>query len=296
MHTPVLLKEILEVFDPQPGQTYIDATVNGGGHGAAILEKISPRGTLVGIDWDCGLIEAAKIQFSKPNFQNNKIILECANYANLQHITAKHHVGAVDGILFDLGFSSHHVEASGRGFSFLKDEALDMRYSHENTLTAEKIINTWPRDAIENILREYGEERFARRIAGAIDDLRKKKKVRTTAELAILVARAVPRQRVGSRIHPATRTFQALRIAVNHELENVQKALPQTLSLLKPGGRIAVISFHSLEDRIVKRFFQEKAKENNLSIITKRPIIASAEEIRENPRARSAKLRAARKS
>lgn len=296
VHTPVLLKEIIEIFDPQPGEKYIDATINGGGHSAAILERISPGGLLLGIDWDCELIKAAKIQITKSKFQSDKIILECDNYANLELISAKHNFGPADGIIFDLGFSSHHLEESKRGFSFLRREPLDMRYSPQtNELTAEKIVNTYTGKAIENILRQYGEERFAKRISEEIVRARVSRKITATDELAGIVARSVPGSGVKSRLHPATRTFQALRIAVNKELENLERALPQISAVLASGAVATVISFHSLEDRIVKNFFKTKEKEGLFKIITKKPITAQANEIKENPRARSAKLRAAQK-
>lgn len=290
MHKPVLLNEVLEIFDPQPGEIYIDATVNGGGHAKAIAERIGSDGKVLGIDWDCALIE----NLEKQKISNLNLV--CDNYANLEHIVAKHRVGPVAGIIFDLGFSSHQLEASGRGFSFLKDETLDMRYGESNERTAEHIVNTWPRDILEATLRDYGEERFAKRIAQRIVSARREKKIKTTGELSRIVAGAFPRSTARGRIHPATRTFQALRIAVNRELENIQKALPEAVAILKPGGKIAVISFHSLEDRIVKNFFREEAKKETVTIISKKPIEASEEEIRENPRARSAKLRVAEKT
>lgn len=296
MHTPVLLQEAIEILNPQPGQNFIDATVNGGGHSAAILEKISPGGSLIGIDWDCDLIEAAKFQISKSKFQKTKIILECDNYAHIKSIARKYNLDKVSGILFDLGFSSHHIEDSLRGFSFRKNEPLDMRYNTKTyELTAKKIINNWSQEAIEDILRNYGEERYARRIVQGIVRARERKEISTTNELLEVIAKSVPGYYLRSRLHYATRTFQALRIAVNKELENLSLALPDALDLLGPQGRIAVISFHSLEDRIVKTFFREKAKENRLTILTKKPLLPSRGEVESNPRARSAKLRAAEK-
>lgn len=290
MHTPVLLKEILEIFDPEPGQTYIDATINGGGHGRAILEKLGPKGRMVGIDWDCGLIEKLK------QSRINNLTLTCDNYAHIKSIARKHNLGEISGIIFDLGFSSHHLEESRRGFSFLRDEPLDMRYNiYSNELTAEKIINSWPREAIEDILSRYGEERFARRITDVIIRERSGKKISTTGELIKVILRSVPGQYLKSRIHPATKTFQALRIAVNNELENLEKALRDSTEILAKNGKIAVISFHSLEDRIVKKFFGEKEKGKVLSTLTPKPISPTPEEILGNRRARSAKLRAAEK-
>lgn len=290
MHKPVLLNEILDIFDPQPGQTYIDATINGGGHSKEIIKKIGEKGKILGIDWDCELLEGLR----EAGLGGLKLI--CDNYANLKKITEGSDFEKVDGILFDLGFSSQHLEKSGRGFSFQKDEPLDMRYNIKiNELTAEKIINTWSREAIENLLQGWGEERFARNIARGILWERDKKKITTTGELAKIVAQNVPSWYLRRRIHPATKTFQALRIAVNKELENLEKALPQAAELLKPSGKLIIISFQSLEDRIVKNFFKEKRKEGLLKVLTSKPLIPSAQEIGTNPRARSAKLRVAEK-
>lgn len=194
----------------------------------------------------------------------------------------------MQGILFDLGMSSWHLEESGRGFTFLKDEPLDMRYSLENDLTAEEIVNNYSQEKIEKILKEYGEERFAKRIAKRIIQTRPRK-IKSTFQLVEIIKKAVPGKR--TKIHPATRTFQALRIAVNDELNNFKKALFQAVEVLEKGGRIVIISFHSLEDRIVKNFF----KDSNLNILTKKPVISSQEEIKINRRSRSAKLRAATK-
>ena len=295
IHKPVLLKEILEVFDPRPGQNFVDATINGGGHAGAILELVGEKGMVLGIDWDCELIEKLRDLPVPPGERNLKLI--CDNYADVKHIVAKHNFGPVAGVLADLGFSSYHLEKSGRGFSFLKDEPLDMRYSREaNTLTAEKIINSWPLEKIEDVLRTYGEERFAGRIARGIISARNAKKISRTGELAKIVERNVPPQYRRMRLHPATRSFQALRIAVNRELENLEKALPEMIEVLAVGGKIAIISFHSLEDRIVKNIFKEYQKKGDIKIITKKPITASFEEKKVNPRARSAKLRVAQKA
>lgn len=292
MHVPVLLKEVLEIFDPKPGHTYIDATVNGGGHTEAILKKIGSKGKLVGIDWDCELLEKLKDKGLKTKAKN--LILECDNYANIKSIARKYNLGEVSGILFDLGFSSHQLEESGRGFSFLKKEPLDMRYNiHENKLIAAEIINTWPQQAIENILRKFGEERYYQRIAAGILRARNIKKISTSDELAALIYRIVPASYRRGRIHPATRTFQALRITVNKELENLEKALRDSLDLLRPHGKLVAISFHSLEDRIVKKFFKTGQEEGKIAIVNKKPIMASVEEKSINPRSRAAKLRAA---
>jgi len=288
MHEPVLLKEVLEIFKPRPGQKYIDATIDGGGHTMAIFEKIQPEGKLLGIDWDCDLINSLK--------NKNNLLLTCDNYANIKSISGQHNLGKVNGILFDLGFSSYHIEKSGRGFSFLKDEPLDMRYNpHNNALTAKKIINEWPREAIENIIREYGEEKFAKRIALNIVKERNSGRISTTGQLVKIISKSLPPFQLKQRIHFATRTFQALRIAVNNELENFKNALNDSIDILTVNGIIIVISFHSLEDRIAKNIFKEKSKIGAIKIITKKPVGPAVEELAYNPRARSAKLRAAQK-
>jgi len=218
------------------------------------------------------------------------LILVNDSYVNLAETVRKQRFKPVSGILFDLGFSSWHLEESGRGFSFEKNEPLDMRYNPENPLTAEKIVNNWSEREIEKILREYGEERFTKRIAREIIQERKIKPIKTTFQLVETIKKSTPIWYHHRRIHPATRTFQALRIAVNDELNNLKKALPQAVEILEKDGRLAVISFHSLEDRIVKNFFRE-----NLKILTKKPIRPSLEEIEINPRSRSAKLRVGQK-
>lgn len=288
------MKEVLEIFDPQPGQTYIDMTINGGGHSVAIAEKISPGGTLMGIDWDQDLIERLRIENKKTGARNIDAV--CDNYAHIRVIAKKRGIKEVDGILLDLGFSSYHTDESGRGFSFLRDEPLDMRYSSTgNAITAEHIVNRDSREALERIIREYGEERYAGRIARAIAEERERRSVRTTRNLADIVRRAVPAPYRRGRIHPATRTFQALRIAVNCELENLRDGLDGAVGLLSRGGTVIVLSFHSLEDRIVKRFFKEKSGQGIVKVLTQKPVGASDKEKKINPRSRSARLRAAQR-
>lgn len=296
IHQPVFLNEILTLLNPQPGQSFIDATVNGGGHAEAILERIAPDGRLLGIDADRDIIRAAEKKFEKSALRKN-IVLVCENYTHIESVATQHGFQEVNGILFDLGFSSYHIDASGRGFSFLKDEPLDMRYAiSDKSPAAREIVNSWSEKEIEVILREYGDERFSRRIARAIVQYRAKKRIVTTQELALIIARSIPRRLVSHAIHPATRTFQALRIAVNHELENIEKALPEALTLLRPQGTLAVISFHSLEDRIVKNIFRGAAQKEAYMLQNEKPLIPSADEIRINPRARSARLRAIQKN
>ncbi|MBZ9569637.1 16S rRNA (cytosine(1402)-N(4))-methyltransferase RsmH [Patescibacteria group bacterium] len=292
IHIPVLQKEVLEYLVPEPNQNFIDCTIGQGGHALAILEKIAPYGKVLGIDFDSEILKCLKLRIK--DLLEKRLILVCNNFANLKKIVKKYNFKKVQGILFDLGISSWHLEKSKRGFSFQKDEILDMRYqSTKEGLTAQKIVNDWPEKRLGKILKEYSEERFARRIAREIVKNRKIKPIKTTFQLIKIIKRAVLPRYGRERIHPATRTFQALRIAVNDELKNLEKALPQTLEILKPQGRLVIISFHSLEDRISKNFLRENSKKNLLKILTKKPIRPSKIEIEVNPRSRSAKLRAA---
>ncbi|RLC35115.1 MAG: 16S rRNA (cytosine(1402)-N(4))-methyltransferase [Candidatus Nealsonbacteria bacterium] len=293
MHVPVLLKEVLECLDPQSNENFVDCTVGEAGHMAAVLEKTSPRGKGLGIEVDIELYQKLKSQtaefsISKSQF-SKRLVLINDNFANLKEIVERVKFGKVNMILFDLGMSSWHLEESGRGFSFKRKEPLDMRYNTSTQLTAEKILNFWSRHELERILREYGEEKFSRQIAENIVQARKSKPIKNTLQLAEIIKRSV---RGRQKIHPATRTFQALRIAVNNELENLKQGLCQAVEILEKGGRTAVISFHSLEDRIVKNYFREKAGKASIKILTKKPITPSVQEIKNNPRARSAKLRA----
>lgn len=289
MHIPVLQKEVIQYLDPKPNQNFIDCTIGEGGHSLAITERISPNGRVLGIDWSPELIQELKIK--------NNLVLVCDNFANLRSVVEKYKFKAIQGILFDLGMSSWHLEESGKGFSFQRKEPLDMRYNLQNQLTAEKILNYWSKFEIEKILKEYGEEKFARQIAKAIIEERKIKPIKNSLQLVEIIKKAVPRRYLHQKIHFATRTFQALRIAVNDELNNLKKALSQALEILKPKGKLVVISFHSLEDRIVKSFFKQQTMEGlpKIKILTKKPIRPSIEEIKINPRSRSAKLRAAQK-
>ncbi|MBI2055945.1 MAG: 16S rRNA (cytosine(1402)-N(4))-methyltransferase RsmH [Candidatus Sungbacteria bacterium] len=292
IHKPVLLKEVVEVLNPQQGETYLDGTINGGGHAAEILKRVGKGGKVIGFDWDCGLVARLREKYASESDIN--IVFECANYADAKDIFIKHQWVPVHGVLLDLGFSSYHVEKSGRGFSFRADEPLDMRYSLESGATrAGDIINTWSEERIESLLRDYGGERMAGRIAHAIVRERAKKSIKTSSELSKIIEESVPYSYRKGRIHCATRTFQALRIAVNSELENISRFLETAEDLLQKNGKIAIISFHSLEDRIIKNFFKKKAKEGVFTIINKKVIRATREEKKANPRARSAKLRAA---
>lgn len=294
IHKTVMLKEVIEYLDPKQGQMFVDGTANGGGHTFALAEKVVPDGKVIAIEWDKDIFDNLKNKVEGSEFKNN-ISVANDNYANLKDIISQNGVNNIDGIVLDLGFSSLHLESSGRGFSFQKDEPLDMRYSQGQELTAYEIVNGWPEEDIARILRDYGEERFSYKIAKTIYDQRKREKISTTNDLVKVIERAVPAFYRRGKIHCATRTFQALRIAVNGELDNVESVLPQIVETLKSGGKVAIISFHSLEDRIVKNFFKDNAKEGKLKIITKKPIVASDEEMKENPRSRSAKLRVAEK-
>ncbi|MEM3725304.1 MAG: 16S rRNA (cytosine(1402)-N(4))-methyltransferase RsmH [Candidatus Bathyarchaeia archaeon] len=288
VHVPVLRKEVLDFLNPKADENFVDCTIGEGGHAFAILERILPNGKLLGIDWTRELIEGLK---ARAGNLNKNLILVCDNFANLKSIVERHGFGQVSGVLFDLGLSSWHLEKSGRGFSFSRDEPLDMRF--QGGITAQEVVNTWSQKELEMILKEYGEERFAKRIASEIVQSRKKEPITSTLQLVTIVERVVPYWYQKRRIHPATKTFQALRIAVNDELNNLRRALPQAIEILKPGGRLVVISFHSLEDRIVKNFLRENARKGLLKVLTKKPVKPSAEEVKFNPRSRSARLRAA---
>jgi len=275
MHIPVLRKEVLGYLDPKPNENFIDCTIGEGGHTIAILEKNKPDGKILGIDRDREQIENWELKIE--NFKN-RVILVCGSYVNLREIVGKNKFEKVSGILFDLGMSSWHLEKSGRGFSFLRDEPLDMRYSLDNDLTAEKILNNYSQKEIERILKEYGEERYANKLSRKIVQQRP---IKSTLQLVEVIRKA--------KVFSIARIFQALRIAVNDELNNLKNGLTQATEVLATEGRIVVISYHSLEDRIVKNFL----KEGNFKILTKKPIKPSEREIKDNPRSHSAKLRAA---
>lgn len=289
MHFPVMLNEVIRCLDPKPGENFVDCTVGEGGHARAILEKNGPDGRVLGIDLNPEILHKLRLSLEGTEYAD-RLLLVHGNFSKLKSIVEECGFSRVSGVLFDLGFSTWHIEQSGRGFSLWRDEPLDMRYDPQSPLTAEAILNFWSLKDIERILRVYGEERFYKRIAREIVASRP---LKTTMDLVMAVERATPRWYHRRRIHFATRTFQALRIAVNNELENLEKALPQAFDVLDKGGRLAVISFHSLEDRIVKKFMKAKAEEGLLRTLTKKPIRPSIEEVRRNPRSRSAKLRAA---
>lgn len=294
MHIPVLNKEVLELLDPRPDENFIDGTGGAGGHTLAILEKNQPAGKILFIDWDSETLQRTEknITAQHPSLAK-RIIFVNRNYADLSEIVKEKNFGPVNGILLDLGFSSDQLETSGRGFSFLKDEELDMRYSLERPVSAKEIVNQWPKERLAEIFEEYGEERWACRIVRAIVVARQRKPILKTRELVNIIALAVPQKFQHGRTHFATRVFQALRLAVNNELGNLRKFLPQAVDVLSKDGRLAIISFHSLEDRVVKNFFREQSQAGRIRILNKKPIVPLLDEINSNPRSRSAKLRAA---
>ena len=285
-HKPVLLQEVLKFLHPEPNNIFVDATVGQGGHAQALLEAALPVVRLLAIDRDQSNLAITKERLKK---YENKVEYVCDSYANLKSHAYDLNFNSVNGILLDIGFSSIHVDDPARGFSFQSAGPLDMRYNQQQELTAEKIISEWDEDDLAEIFRKYGEEKHARKIAQAILKARKDKKISTTTQLADLISSVMPRR---GKTHPATKVFQALRIAVNDELGQLEQVLPDAVDLLAPGGRLAIISFHSLEDRIVKNFLKSHP---SLKVITKKPVTASAEELKDNPRARSAKLRVAEK-
>jgi 16S rRNA (cytosine1402-N4)-methyltransferase len=286
-HTPVLPEETIEALAVQPGGRYIDCTLDGGGHATAILERSSPGGQLLGIDADP---EAIKLAKSRLEAYSGSTVLVNQNFVDLRSICVKHNFYPVHGILFDLGLSSLQLNSNGRGFSFRHDAPLDMRLNPHQQVTAADIVNTLPESKLAQLIQTFGEESHSRQIARYII---KQRPVQTTFELAEIVEQATGGRR--GRIHPATRTFLALRIAVNQELDHLKSALEQAAGLLGFRGRLVVISYHSLEDRIVKQFTHQEASGDNprLKLVNKKVITPSLAEIQFNPRSRSAKLRAA---
>lgn len=304
-HTPVMVREVITSLRCRAGAIYVDGTVGGGGHAEAILLSTAPDGLLIGIDADGDALREAEKRLAP--FGKRKILVK-GNFADMDAILAERNIGKVDGILFDLGVSSHQLDTAERGFSFSMDAPLDMRMDRSRGISAYDLIHTLPGEELERIIRDYGEERMARRIARSIVESRKHSLIRTTADLASLVVRAFPHEAGHQRIHPATRTFQALRIAVNDELACLHRAVTDGTKRLKPGGRFSVISFHSLEDRIVKNAFRAGEKgcicppdlpvcacglKPTLKVLTKKPDTPGEAEIHDNPRSRSAKLRTA---
>jgi len=293
-HQPVLYQEVLIGLRPTPGGKYIDDTLGAGGHAAGLLALSSPDGQLLGMDLDPAALEVAR-RTLEPFGARARIVQ--GSYTQMAEVAkdfapADGSLQRADGILLDLGLSSLQVDDPTRGFAFRLEGPLDMRFDPQAELTAAEIVNEWPEAELADVLYQYGEERQSRKIARAIGAARP---LHTTRQLAEVVAEAIGGQRGAGRLHPATRTFQALRIAVNGELEAVETVLPVAVSLLKPGGRLAVISFHSLEDRIVKTFFRQQARATDfvppLKEITRKPVVTTDDEVARNPRARSARLR-----
>ncbi len=311
-HLPVLLNEVLAYLKVVPGGNYIDCTFGGGGYSVAITKKTGPAGMVLAIDADNSAILKGRKFLRQQQIGN--VILRQGNFKDIAEIAdkefKKNKIREINGIVFDLGMSSMQVNDRKRGFSFRFDTELDMRFFSKQKLTAFDIVNYWSEKDIAKILKEYGEERYFKSIACGIAKERKKNKIKTTFELIAVIKKYIPTTYLRQKKHFATRVFQALRIAVNNEMENLQRALPQALNILSPGGRLLVVSFHSLEDRIVKNFFRQEAKDclcspqtpicvcnhrARLKIITKKAIFPTQEEIRENPRARSGRLRVAEK-
>ncbi|MBI2046142.1 MAG: 16S rRNA (cytosine(1402)-N(4))-methyltransferase RsmH [Parcubacteria group bacterium] len=290
-HIPVLLKETIEGLNPEKGETALDATLGGGGHSRALCARIGESGTFIGVDADEDAVLRAKEILSPCKA---RVILETANFRTIARILDNHGIKAINRAVFDLGLSSFQLEESNRGFSFQRSEPLLMTFEKnapQEAVTAYDIVNQWREDSLEAILLGYGEERFARRIAKAIVSARREKPITSTDELVSVIVQALPWSYRNKRLHPATKTFQALRIAANDELGALKEGLFECFSRLAPRGRMAVISFHSGEDRIVKLFFKEQKNAGAAILISKKPIIPSREEQRENPKSRSAQLR-----
>ncbi len=280
MHVPVLKKEVLHFLNPKRNENFIDCTAGGGGHSKAILERNEPNGKVLAMEWD-------KYLFSKLE-GSERLIPVNESYVMMEESVRQMSFGPVSGVLFDLGFSSYHIEESGRGFSFMRDEPLDMRYNEDTLLTAEEIVNRYDKKSLIEILEKWGEEEEAERVAEEIISFRERHPIERTSQLVKAVERAIPLRK--KKIHPATKTFQALRIAVNGETQNLKEALSQGERVLQKGGRLVVISFHGVEDKEVLKFFHK----SNLKIIGK--ATPSFDEIKRNIRSRSAKLRAAIKN
>jgi 16S rRNA (cytosine1402-N4)-methyltransferase len=304
-HTPVLLTKALELLNVQPDKLYVDCTVGLGGHAEAILERLAGRGELIGIDRDRAALDRAREKLGR--FRNFE--LYHSNFKNLPLILSRLSRKTIDGCLIDLGVSSMQLTSAERGFSLRETGPLDMRMDRDQKITASQLIHQLTEDQLTDLFRRFGEEPSARKIAAAIVAERRVKRLQTTKELADLVQR-VKGRRPGSRIHPATQVFQALRIEVNQELSGLEEFLEAVIQRLNPGGRLVVISFHSLEDRVVKQLFQKQAgrcvcfrpgdacicpRQEIVRMLTKKPVVPSAEEITANPRSRSARLRAVEK-
>ncbi len=305
VHIPVLLDECIEGLNIKSGGIYVDGTIGGAGHSKEIARLIGPNGLLIGIDQDINAVNVAK---ERLKMYEDRVRIVKENFKNIKSIVHNLGIEKVDGVLLDLGVSSHQLDEEERGFSYMKDTVLDMRMDKDNPLTAERIVNEWSEDEIYYIIKQYGEERWAKRIAEFIVRERKKERITSTGQLVDIIKSAIPASARREGPHPAKRTFQALRIAVNDELGILERTIEDAIDLLNPEGRICVITFHSLEDRIVKNTFNRLEKPCTcppripqcicgqlplIKIITKKPITAGSEELKNNPRSRSAKLRVA---
>ena len=286
-HLPVLVREVVELLSPREGETLVDATVGLGGHSEVLLEKVGQNGKVIGIDRDD---EALKRTADR--FHGSRLVLRKGSFSKIAGLLSAEGIKEVDGVLLDLGVSMMQLRDLPRGFSFISSERLDMRMDRDQDVSAWDVVNTYPEKELIRILREYGEEYRAARIVRWIAEARSKKTIDTCDELASLVERSIGRS---GRTHPATRTFQALRIEVNQEMEELRTVLDESLGVLKKGGRLCVISYHSLEDRIVKHFIRDNAKRMVLTPLVKKPVTPGIEEVRVNPSSRSAKLRGAEK-
>lgn len=285
-HLPVLPRETLDLLDPKPGETWVDATTGAGGHTRLIAVRVGPTGRVIGLDQDPTMLERAKVRL-----EGLPVTFVHANFDQLAGALASVGVNEIDGLLADLGFASDQVDEAERGLSFQKDGPLDMRLDPTAGENAADLVARLSEYDLAKVIYEYGEERHSRRVARKIVEARRTTPIRTTAQLADLVRSCVPREK-GRHLDPATRTFQGLRIAVNDELGSLERLLAQLKRVVKPGGRVGIISFHSLEDRRVKQAFQDR---ETWAAVTKKPVIAGEDEVRNNPRARSAKLRVARR-
>ena len=308
-HKPIMLDECIEFLNIRQNGTYVDGTLGGAGHSSEILKRLGPKGLLIGMDQDSNAIKAANKKLSSIKTEG-KFVIEHTNFENIREVIGKYERDSIDGVLLDLGVSSHQLDEGERGFSYQHDAPLDMRMDRSSTFDAKTLVNTWNREDIARIIRDYGEEKWASRVAEFIVRSREAQKINTTGELVEIIKAAIPAAARREGPHPAKRTFQAIRIAVNRELEVLENLLRDVTEVLSPGGRLAIITFHSLEDRIVKKAFNEQASgcicpkdfpkcvcgiKPKLKVITRKPVTSSEDELVDNPRARSAKLRVAEK-
>ncbi|MCK5027554.1 MAG: 16S rRNA (cytosine(1402)-N(4))-methyltransferase RsmH [Candidatus Pacebacteria bacterium] len=295
-HIPVLLKETIEGLTLKAGDVIVDGTINTGGHSLEISKRIGKDGYIIGIDRDSDALSLAAERLAQVD---PKVILIHGNYRNVDTFVKKEGFDTVSGILLDIGFSSRQLADSGRGFTFAKDEPLLMTFDPspaEDMLTAHEIVNTWDEENIADIIYGYGGEHFSRRIARNIVKKRDEGEINSTKQLAEIIEESVPSRYRKKRIHPATKTFQALRITVNDELGSLREGIENSFKVLQKGGRLVIITFHSGEDRIVKNLFKDLAQKQEIEIITKKPIVPTEEELKNNPKAGSAKLRIAQKT